>query len=196
MRNRLLTILGVSLLIGIVFYFLGIKLTKADLAISAAAEPIICLGGALEGEHCASGFPITNSLIMTVIVDILLFLTIIFSARNMQLIPRGFQNFVEFMVEGFYNFAQSVDRKNVAKFFPLCASIFFFVLYSNYFALVPGVGSIGVCRGEHGAGGEGAAGGERVAAWATLASVPCCGEEGKVSAGGRARGAGLNVGVA
>jgi F0F1-type ATP synthase membrane subunit a len=45
-------------------------------------------------------------------------------ARNMQLVPRGFQNFVEFMVEGFYNFAQSIDRKNVAKFFPLCASIF------------------------------------------------------------------------
>ena len=61
------------------------------------------------------------------------------------------------MVEGFYNFAQSVDRKNVAKFFPLCASIFFFVLYSNYFALVPGVGSIGVCRVEHAAEGARAA---------------------------------------
>jgi len=153
MRNRLLTILGVSLVIGIVFYFLGIKLTKADLAISAAAEPIACLGGAIEGEHCASGFPITNSLIMTIVVDILLLLTIVFGVRNMQLVPRGFQNFVEFMVEGFYNFAQSVDRKNVAKFFPLCASIFFFVLYSNYFALVPGVGSIGVCRVEPAAEG-------------------------------------------
>ena len=149
MRNRILTILGVSLVIGIVLYALGIKMTRADLAISAAAEPIVCLGGQLEGEHCASGFPITNSLIMTVLVDLLLLLSIIFGARNMQLIPRGFQNVIEFIVESFYNFSQSVDRKNVAKFFPLCASIFLFVLYSNYFALVPGVGSIGVCRVEH-----------------------------------------------
>jgi F-type H+-transporting ATPase subunit a len=148
MRNRILAYLGVSAVLGVIFYVLGIKMTRADLTISAAAEPIFCLGGAIEGEHCASGFPITNSLIMTVIVDLLLVATIVFGVRNMQLIPRGFQNFVELMVEGFYNFAQSVDRKNIAKFFPLCASIFFFVLYSNYFALVPGVGSIGVCRTE------------------------------------------------
>src|SRR5215216_526896 len=191
MRNRILTILGVSLVIGIVFYYLGIKLTKADLAISAAAEPIICLGGAIEGEHCASGFPITNSLIMTVIVDILLFLTIWFGARNMQLIPRGFQNFVEFMVEGFYNFAQSVDRRNVAKFFPLCASIFFFVLYSNYFALVPGVGSIGVCRVEHAA--EGAA---HIPPSTTFENFPGYCPDGKVIPALRAPSSDLNVTLA
>jgi len=191
MRNRLLTILGVSLVIGIVFYFLGIKLTKADLAISAAAEPIACLGGALEGEHCARGFPITNSLIMTVIVDILLFLTIWFGVRNMQLIPRGFQNIVEFMVEGFYNFAQSVDRRNVAKFFPLCASIFFFVLYSNYFALVPGVGSIGVCRVEQAA--EGAA---HIPPSSTFASFPGYCPDGKVVPALRAPSSDLNVTLA
>ena len=38
MRNRILAILGVSLVIGIVFYILGIRMTRADLAISAAAE--------------------------------------------------------------------------------------------------------------------------------------------------------------
>jgi F-type H+-transporting ATPase subunit a len=151
MRNRLLWIFAVIAVVGLVLYFAGIRLTRADLAISAAAEPIWCLGGAHEGEHCASGFPITNSLIMTVLVDVLLLLTIIFGARNMQLIPRGFQNIVEVMVEGFYNFAQGVDRKNVAKFFPLCATIFFFILYANFFALVPGVGSIGSCVEAHAA---------------------------------------------
>ena len=194
MRNRLLTILGVSLVIGIVFYFLGIKLTKADLAISAAAEPIGCLGGVIDGEHCSAGtiLPITNSLIMTVIVDLLLLLTIIFGARNMQLIPRGFQNIVELMVEGFYNFAQSVDRKNVAKFFPLCASIFFFVLYSNYFALVPGVGSIGVCRVEHAAEGAKA----HVSPSPTFASFPGYCADGKVIPALRAPSSDLNVTLA
>jgi F-type H+-transporting ATPase subunit a len=201
MRNRLLTILGVSLVIGVIFYFLGIRMTKADLAISAAAEPMVCLGGHIEGEHCSAGtlLPITNSLIMTVIVDLLLLLTILFGARNMQLIPRGFQNFVEFMVEGFYNFAQSIDRKNVAKFFPLCASIFFFVLYSNYFALIPGVGSIGVCRVEHAAEGEaaeGAAAEPHVAPSSTFASFPGYCPDGKVIPALRAPSSDLNVTLA
>jgi len=194
MRNRLLTILGVSVVIGIVFYFLGIKLTKADLAISAAAEPIFCAGGTLVGEHCESGFPITNSLIMTVLVDILLLLTIMFGVRNMQLVPRGFQNFVEFMVEGFYNFAQSVDRKNVAKFFPLCASIFFFILYSNYFALVPGVSSIGVCRVE--AATEGAKAEPHIPPSETFAGLPGYCADGKVVPFLRAPSADLNVTLA
>jgi F-type H+-transporting ATPase subunit a len=156
MRNRLLWIFVIFALIGAVLYFAGIRLTKGDLAISAAAEPIWCPGGHHEGELCSAEtiLPITNSLIMTVLVDLLLLLTIIFGARNMQLLPRGFQNLVEAMVEGFYNFAQSVDRKNIAKFFPLCATIFFFVLYSNLFALVPGVGSIGSCVEAHEAGEE------------------------------------------
>jgi F-type H+-transporting ATPase subunit a len=196
MRNRLLTILGVSLVIGIVFYYLGIKMTKADLAISAAAEPIGCFGGVIEGEHCSAGtiLPITNSLIMTVIVDLLLLLTIVFGVRSMQLIPRGFQNIVEFMVEGFYNFAQSVDRKNVAKFFPLCASIFFFVLYSNYFALIPGVGSIGVCRVEHAA--EGAAAEPHIPPSETFAGFPGYCPDGKVIPALRAPSSDLNVTLA
>jgi F-type H+-transporting ATPase subunit a len=194
--------LGVSLLIGIVFYYFKIKLTRADLAISAAAEPIFCLGGAVEGEHCASGFPITNSLIMTVVIDLLLLATIVFGVRNMQLIPRGFQNFVELMVEGFYNFSQSVDRKNIAKFFPLCASIFFFLLYSNYFALVPGVGSIGVCRVEHAAAtesttAEGAQQAEGTGApSATFAGLPGYCEGGHVVPFLRAPSADLNVTLA
>jgi F-type H+-transporting ATPase subunit a len=196
MRNRLLTILGVSLVIGIVFYVLGIRMTKADLAISAAAEPIWCLGGVIEAEHCSVGtiLPITNSLIMTVIIDLLLLLTILFGARNMQLIPHGFQNFVEFMVEGFYNFAQSVDRKNVAKFFPLCASIFFFVLYSNYFALIPGVGSIGVCRVEHAA--EGAAAEPHIPPSEAFASFPFYCADGTVIPALRAPSSDLNVTLA
>lgn len=158
MRNRLLIVFAILLVVGAALYVMDINLTRADLAISAAAEPIICIGGEMDGGHCASGFPITNSLIMTALVDLLLLLTIIFGARSMQLIPRGFQNLIEAIVEGFYNFAQSIDRKNVTKFFPLCATIFFFVLYSNLFALVPGVGSIGICVETHAATTEGTAG--------------------------------------
>ena len=39
-----------------------------------------------------------------------------------------------------------MDRKNVAKFFPLPATIFIFFLVANMLALVPMVGSVGICR--------------------------------------------------
>ncbi|KPV50140.1 ATP synthase F0 subunit A, partial [Kouleothrix aurantiaca] len=202
MRNRILIVLGVTLVIGLALYFAGVKMTKADLAISAAAEPIFCLGGELEGEHCASGFPVTNSLIMTVLVDIVLLVTAWLATANMQLIPRGIQNVMEFMVEAFYNFSQSVDRKNVAKFFPICASIFFFVLYSNYLALIPGVGSIGVCHEEaHAAEGEaapaeGAAAEAHVAPSAVFSGLPGYCENGKVIPALRAPSSDLNVTLA
>ena len=202
MRNRILIVLGVTLVIGVILYFAGVKMSKADLAISAAAEPIFCLGGELEGEHCASGFPITNSLIMTVIVDIVLLVTAILATSNMQLVPRGIQNVMEFMVEAFYNFAQSVDRKNVAKFFPICASIFFFVLYSNYLALIPGVGSIGACHeekpvaAETSQAAEGAAKEAHVPPSPVFSGLPGYCENGKVVPALRAPSSDLNVTLA
>ncbi|MEM8533949.1 MAG: F0F1 ATP synthase subunit A [Chloroflexota bacterium] len=146
MRNRILAVLGISTVIGGILWLIGFRTTK--LHISFVAEPVYCLFGARTTETlevCASGFPITNGLITTVIINLLLILTIIFGVRNMKLVPRGFQNVVEAGVEAFYNFAQGIDRKNVAKFFPFCASIFFFALYANLFGLLPGVGSIGTC---------------------------------------------------
>ena len=209
MRNRIWLTIGVVAVVGVILYVLGLKLTKADLAISAAAEPIWCAGGVLEGEHCASGFPVTNSFIMTVLVDLLLLLTIIFGARNMQLVPRGFQNVVEALVEGFYNFAQGVDRKNIGKFFPLTASIFFFVLYSNLFALIPGLSAIGVCRTEAAqvqaaGGGEAAnaasetkaAGEAKVAPSDIFSGLPGYCADGHVIAFLRAPSADLNVTLA
>lgn len=149
LRNRWFLIFLGLFVVGLILRFgLGIGMVQHDIHISAAAEPLACLGGERVGEFCTSGLPITNSLVMTILTDLLLLLTIIFGVRNMQLIPRGFQNVVEFVIEAFYNFSQGIDRKNVAKFFPLCATIFIFFLVANFIALVPGVGSIGICAPE------------------------------------------------
>jgi F-type H+-transporting ATPase subunit a len=157
--NRWFQILVGIFAIGVVLRILGVGMTKAELHISAAPEPLWCWGGVQEGESCSPGtiLPITNSLLMTIIVDLLLIATIIFGTRNMQLIPRGFQNTLEALFEAFYNFAQGIDRKNVAKFLPVCATIFFFFLYANFVALIPGVGSVGTCVAEAPAEGAQAA---------------------------------------
>jgi F-type H+-transporting ATPase subunit a len=148
MRNRLVWILLALLVGGIVLHYgLGIKMSREDIHISARAEPLACIGGERVGEACSPGtiLPITNALVTTVLVDLLLLLVIIFGARNMQLVPRGFQNVVETVVEGFYDFALGIDRRNVSKFFPLPATIFIFFLVANMLGLIPGVGSIGIC---------------------------------------------------
>ncbi len=157
MRNRILTALGVAAVIGVVLFFLGIRMTKDDLHISAAAEPLFCLGGQISGEFCSKEtvVPITNSLLMTILVDLALVSVAVFVGQKLQQVPTGFQNVVEAIIEFFYDFARGVDAKNVGKFFALPATIFLFFLVGNMFALVPGMGSIGTCRPEVAA--EGAA---------------------------------------
>ena len=188
LRNRWFWIFFGLLVLGIILKFgFGIGMVAHDIHISAAAEPLWCIGGQVEGEFCSAGtvLPITNSLIMTLLTDLLLILTIVFGVRNLQLIPRGFQNTIEYVVEAFYNFAQGIDRKNVAKFFPLCATIFFFFLYANFTALIPGVGSIGSCVSEvHAAeagaepAAEAAPKAEKPSAESVFAGLPVYCEEG------------------
>jgi F-type H+-transporting ATPase subunit a len=151
MRNRVLAVLGVSLLVGIVLYIFGIRSTK--LSVAVAPEPVFCIGGVRESaERCASGIPITDSMILTYIVLAVIIIVAVAATRNMKLVPTGLQNTVETVVEFLYTFGQSVDRKNVGKFFPIYATIFIFFLFSNFSGLVPGVSNIGVCAPEHAAG--------------------------------------------
>ena len=92
------------------------------------------------------GFPFTNSLLMTFVVDIVLILLVLLATSRMAAVPRGLQNMWELAVDTFYQLGVSIDHRNIARMFTLVATIFFFVLFSNLLALVPGVGSIGVCR--------------------------------------------------
>lgn len=86
----------------------------------------------------------TNSLLTTFIVDLIL-IGLAFAARSqIKEIPTGLGNFMEMVVESLYNLTESVAGKNARKFFPWVATIFLFVIISNYSGLIPGVGSIGL----------------------------------------------------
>lgn len=97
----------------------------------------------LHGEPIRSGGWLTNALLTTIIVDLLLLAGAFFATRNMQLIPSGLQNLFEAVIEYLYNLAESVAGKAAPNYFPWAATIFLFVLLSNYSGLIPGVGSIG-----------------------------------------------------
>jgi F-type H+-transporting ATPase subunit a len=110
--------------------------------VSIAAEPIF-----------QTGYPwFTNAILMTIIVDIILIVMALAARAQIKEIPTGFGNFMEFVVEALFNLTESVAGKNARKFFPWVATIFLFVIVSNYSGLIPGVGSIGVYHeGYHGA---------------------------------------------
>ena len=147
-RNLVILLLAVGLFV--VSDLLGLNVPSP--VISLAAEPIFHLGP----------LTISNSLFTAWIVMILLILLAYFATRripknlaqasNRELVPSGVQNVMEMVVETLYNFIKGIAGHWTPKFFPVVATIFFFVLASNWFGLLPGVGSIGILEHPHKAG--------------------------------------------
>ena len=99
-------------------------------------------------------FEIRNTLLMSWIA--VLFLCVVawrFSKNYAEsIVPSGFQNLIETIIDGMYDFFHSVtqDHKQTKQFFGICATIFLFIVISNWFGLLPGVGSIGYWHVEEG----------------------------------------------
>lgn len=94
-------------------------------------------------------FPVTNTLLGTWIVLLLLVLLFYYGTRRSELVPRGLQGFLEIVVEFLLGLAESVAGKEKAKkFFPLAASFFVFILVANLIDLLPGVDTIGQIESE------------------------------------------------
>ncbi len=92
------------------------------------------------------GFPITNSLIVAWGAMAVLVVFSLAATRNIQMVPTGVQNIFESVVDGLLGVFENVfgNRKTAEQFFPLVATIFFFVLFVNWAEVLPGVGSIGI----------------------------------------------------
>jgi F-type H+-transporting ATPase subunit a len=91
-----------------------------------------------------AGFPITNSIVVTWIVALTLIVFAQIATRNIKRIPEGAQNFWEFLVESLHKFLENIIGHDlVKKTFWFFATIFIFILFCNWFGLIPGVGTIG-----------------------------------------------------
>lgn len=103
-------------------------------AIPLKAEPVFMVGD----------FTVTNSMLVTWIVALSIIVFAQIATRQIKQVPTGAQNFWEWMVEGLYNFLESVIGSHlVKKTFWFFATIFIFILFLNWFGLIPGVGTIG-----------------------------------------------------
>ena len=57
------------------------------------------------------------------------------------------QNISEWVVETFYSLTESVSQNAASKIFPYFITFFLFILFINWSALIPGVGTIGFFHG-------------------------------------------------
>jgi F-type H+-transporting ATPase subunit a len=113
-------------------------LYSGDPHVEVAAEELFSIGG----------FHVTNALFTALIVDVILVLIAFLATRNMQLVPRGLQNVMEAILEALYGVLKNISPKFINVAWPLVATIFLFVLTSNWLGLVPGGSSIGLCKAE------------------------------------------------
>lgn len=95
-------------------------------------------------------FPITNSLLMSWLVITTLVIGALSATRHIQRIPSGLQNFAEFTIETLLGLCESVTKTHARVFLPIIATLFLYILFSNWFGLIPGLGAIGLIEHHHG----------------------------------------------
>lgn len=106
------------------------------LEISIKAENLFYIGN----------FVVTNSLLLSCITVVFLVGVGLLARRSFKLIPGKLQSIIELILEEVLTLMESVlgSRTLAYRYLPLIATIFIFVMISNWLGLLPGVGSIGL----------------------------------------------------
>jgi F-type H+-transporting ATPase subunit a len=129
--------------------WIALGLVIANIIVMLKVPPVIPVIQ-LPGEVLPGGLQITNTLVGSFIVWILIGLLIWVVSRSRPRsgaeVPRaGFYNFFELAYEGLYNFLESIAGGPYMRFiFSFFMTIFIIVLLSNWLELIPGVDSVGI----------------------------------------------------
>lgn len=110
----------------------------------AAHESGIHVAIAAERLGTVFGIPVTNTLVASGVVTLVLIILAVVVGKRIRLIPGRLQSVFEHIVEGIYDYvAETLESRDMArKFFPLLVTIFLFVWFSNLMEFLPGIGSI------------------------------------------------------
>jgi len=147
--TRLLAILGISIVILIVLSlalgaigarFLGTSSLSPQPAIHLPSQPVFP-----PAEHPEPGnFAITNTLLASWFTTACLILLFYFAARKPKPVPGRLQGVVEGIVEFLLNMIEgAIGKERTRMVFPLVATIFLFVLFNAWLAILPFFGPIG-----------------------------------------------------
>lgn len=91
------------------------------------------------------GFAIRNTMLMAwLAMAALIILAFLVRNTGYKQVPGRLQTAAEMIIEGFFNFFNSVlhDESFTRRVFPLVATIFLFIAIANWMGILPGVGSI------------------------------------------------------
>lgn len=87
---------------------------------------------------------LTNSIFVSFLISGFVIWLCRRATRMMLIVPSPLQNAFELVVEGLYNMLEEIVGKHmIARTFSFLATLFIFILASNWFSLLPGVGSVG-----------------------------------------------------
>ena len=89
---------------------------------------------------------ITNSILSTWIVMLVVLLIAFFGTRRLGMVPGAYQNLLEFTWEKLEDWAVSLGGSEAARHVSLFASFFLFILFANWSGLVPFFGKIEALR--------------------------------------------------
>ena len=87
-------------------------------------------------------------MVVTWIVALEIIFVVQLATRNVKLVPEGIQNFVEFLVEVCTAFSAAWWHHMIHRTLVL-ATAFIFILFANWFGLIPGLGTIGWAEPGH-----------------------------------------------
>jgi F-type H+-transporting ATPase subunit a len=124
-----------------------------SLLVFSAPKPII----EIHGEALATVGPldILNTLLSSWVIMAALLILCFAAVRKMSLIPSGFYNFFEAVIEVIYDFVVSLaGEHNGRRFFPLIATFLIYITFANWVSLTPVFNSIGEYVPLHSAEGE------------------------------------------
>ena len=83
-------------------------------------------------------FAITNTMLSAWITTLLLIALFVFGVRRARMVPGRLQNLIEIIVEALLGFVEGViGRERGRQVFPLIATIFLFVAFNAWIALIP-----------------------------------------------------------
>ena len=98
------------------------------------------------------GFPVTNALLLSTISLLVLAIVGFIIKTKLKPIPGKLQSFFELLMEQILKLMDAVlgSRHLSEKYLPIVATIFLFIVTSNWLGLLPGVGPLGLNIENHG----------------------------------------------
>lgn len=117
----------------------GLALLGAGLgALGAGLLPVPEVHIAPQKVFALGGFIVTNTLLSAWLTTLVIVLLFGVGTRKMSIVPGRLQGFLEFLIEVLFGFVKSVAGEYYAKrFFPVLATIFIFVAFNAWMALLP-----------------------------------------------------------